>query len=130
MQGLDNTAADGSAAFHWVERIVDDLEKEGLARQWCTEVKVKLKDAKSYLKTGYRVHCKPETATCPDHCRNFALSAEQNTGLVVSEEFFDSRDARVYKCKDTTTESSVSSDSEINMLNARSPDVLRVSEPF
>lgn len=79
LQGLDNTAADGSAAFQTVERIVDDLEKGGLARQWCTEVKGKLKDAKRYLKTGYRVHCKPETATCPDHCRNFALSDEQDT---------------------------------------------------
>ena len=48
--------------------VVDDLEKGGLARQWCTEVKERLKDAKRYLKTGYRVHCKPETATCPDHC--------------------------------------------------------------
>ena len=68
LQGLDNTATDGSAAFQTVERIVDDLEKGGLARQWCTEVKGKLKDAKRYLKTGYFVHCKPETATCPDHC--------------------------------------------------------------
>jgi len=79
LQGLDNTAADGSAAFQTVERIVDDLEKGGLARQWCTEVKGKLKDAKRYLKTGYRVHCKPETAACPDHCRKFALSDEQDT---------------------------------------------------
>ena len=79
MQGLDNTAADGSAAFQTVERIVDDLEKGGLAREWCTEVKERLKDAKSYLKTGYRVHCKPETSTCPDHCRSFALSDEQDT---------------------------------------------------
>ena len=79
LQGLDNTAADGSADFQTVERIVDDLEKGGLARQWRTEVKERLKDAKRYLKTGYRVHCKHETATCPDHCRNFALSDEQDT---------------------------------------------------
>ena len=46
LQGLDNTATDGSAAFQTVERIVDDLEKGGLARQWCTEVKERLKDAK------------------------------------------------------------------------------------
>ena len=67
LQGLDNTATDGSAAFKTVERIFDDLEKGGLARQWCTEVKERLKDAQRYLKTGYRVHCKPERATCPDH---------------------------------------------------------------
>jgi len=33
LQGLDNTAADDSAAFQTVERIVDDLEKGRLARQ-------------------------------------------------------------------------------------------------
>ena len=53
LQGLDNTAADGPAAFQMVKRIVDDLEKGGLARQWCTEVKGKLKNGKRYLKTGY-----------------------------------------------------------------------------
>ena len=51
LQGLDNTAADGSADFQTVERIVDDLENGGLARQWRTEVKERLKDAKRYLKT-------------------------------------------------------------------------------
>ena len=78
LQGLDNTAADGSAGFHTVEVIVDDLEKGGLNRQWCAEVKRKLKDAKRYLKTGYRVHCKPEEDACPDHCRKFALSDEKD----------------------------------------------------
>ena len=76
MQGLDNTAADGSAGFHTAEMIVDDLEKGGLNREWCAEIKEKLKEAKRYLKTGYRVHCKPEEAECPDHCRKFALSDE------------------------------------------------------
>ena len=42
--------------------------------------------------------------------------SQGNTGLVVSEEFFHCRDTRVYKCQDTTTESSVSSDSEIDMF--------------
>ena len=42
--------------------------------------------------------------------------SQENTGLVVSEEFFDCRDTRVYKCKDTSTESSVSSDSEKDMF--------------
>ena len=58
--GLDNTAADGSAAFHTVEMIVDNLEKGGLTRKWCVDVKGKLRDAKRYLKTGYRVHCKSQ----------------------------------------------------------------------
>ena len=62
LQGLDNTAADGSAGFQMVEMIVDNLEKGGLERQWCTEVKRKLRDAKRYLKTDYCVHCNPEEA--------------------------------------------------------------------
>ena len=45
----------------------------------CTEVKGKLNDRKRYLKTGYRVHYKPVTAACPELCRKFALSDEQDT---------------------------------------------------
>ena len=36
LQGLDNTAADGSAAFHTVEMIIDSLEKARLEKKWCT----------------------------------------------------------------------------------------------
>ena len=40
LQGLDNTAADGSAAFQTVEMIIDG----GLEKKWCTEAKRKLED--------------------------------------------------------------------------------------
>ena len=43
IQGLDNTAAAGSAGFQKNEMIVDDLEKGGMNRQWCAEVKERLK---------------------------------------------------------------------------------------
>ena len=78
LQGLDNTAADGSAGFHKIESIVDDLEKGGMDRQWCTEIKERLRNGKRYLKTNFRVHCNPEEAFCPDHCRKFALSDKQD----------------------------------------------------
>ena len=78
LQGFDNTAADGSVGFQKIEMIVDDLEKGGMNRQWCAEVKERLKSEKRYLKTNYRVHCNPEEALCPDHCRKFALSDEQD----------------------------------------------------
>ena len=78
LQGFDNTAADGSVGFQKIEMIVDDLEKGGMNRQWCPEVKERLKSAKLYLKTNYRVHCNKEEALCPDHCRKFALSDEQD----------------------------------------------------
>ena len=35
LQGLENTAADGSAGFQKIEMIVDDLEKGGMNRQCC-----------------------------------------------------------------------------------------------
>ena len=78
LQGFDNTAADGSVGFQKIEMIVDDLEKGGMNRQWCPEVKERLKSAKRYLKTNYRVHCNKEEALCLDHCRKFALSDEQD----------------------------------------------------
>ena len=40
LQCLDNTAADGSAAFQTVEMIIDG----GLEKKWCTEAKRKLED--------------------------------------------------------------------------------------
>lgn len=56
--------------------------------------------------------------------------SQGNTGLVVSEEFFDCRDTRVYKCKDTTTESSVSSDSEIDMFECSEPGCIKSFKTF
>ena len=58
--------------------IVGDLEKGQVNRQWCPEVKERLKSGKRYLKTNYRVHCNEEEALCPDHFRKFALSDEQD----------------------------------------------------
>ena len=74
LQGLDNTAADGAAAFQTLETIVETLEKGGMEKQWCLGVSQKLRDAKRYLKTDFRVHCQAKDSTCADHCRNFALS--------------------------------------------------------
>ena len=78
LQGLDNAATDGSAGFQKIEMIVDDLEKGGMNRQWCAEVKERLKSRKRYLKTNYRVYRNTEEALCPDHCCKFALSDEQD----------------------------------------------------
>ncbi|CAB3984487.1 Transposon Tf2-6 poly [Paramuricea clavata] len=75
LQGLDNIATDGSAAFHTLSRIVEDLEQTyGAEKAWSTQVLRGLKDGKRYLKTNYRVHCRNESSSCPDHCRTFALS--------------------------------------------------------
>ena len=58
------------------------------------------------------------------------LQSQENTGLVVSEECFDCRETRVYKCKDTTTESSVSSDSEIDVFECSEPGCMKSFRTF
>ena len=58
------------------------------------------------------------------------LQSQENTGLVVSEECFDCGETRVYKCKDTTTESSVSSDSEIDMFECSEPGCMKSFRTF
>ena len=45
-----------------------------MEKQWCLDVRRKLRDAKRHLKTDFRVHCQPHDSTCADHCRHFALS--------------------------------------------------------
>ncbi|KAK3703411.1 hypothetical protein QZH41_003914 [Actinostola sp. cb2023] len=74
LQGLDNIATDGAAGFESLEKIVDELEVSGAKHTWCSESKKVLKDCKRYLKTEYPVHCRDRQSTCPDHCRDFALS--------------------------------------------------------
>ena len=74
LQGLDNTAADGAAGFQTLETLIETLEKGGMEKQWCLDVRRKLRDAKRYLKTDFRVHCQPHDSTCADHCRHCALS--------------------------------------------------------
>ena len=56
--------------------------------------------------------------------------SQGKTGLAVSEEFFHCRDTRVYKCQDTTTESSVSSDSEIDMFECSEPGCVESFKTF
>ena len=64
LQGLNNTAADGSGAFQTLETLVETLERGGIEKQWCLDVRRKLRDAKRYLKTDFRVHCQPHDSPC------------------------------------------------------------------
>ena len=74
LQGLDNTAADGSAAFKTLRTIVESLEGVGVNRQQCQQIERNLDKGKQYLKTEYRVHCMDGDSQCADHCRPYALS--------------------------------------------------------
>ena len=69
LKGLDNVAADGTVAFETLERVVEELEKAGASREWGDNIKEKLNQAKRYLKTDNKVHCKEESSPCADHCR-------------------------------------------------------------
>ena len=74
LKGLDNVAADGMAAFETLERVIEELQKAGASPEWGANTKEKLDQAKRYLKTDYKVHCKEESSPCAGHCRVFALS--------------------------------------------------------
>ena len=56
--------------------IVDDLEKGGMNRQWCAEVKERLKSEKRYLKTNYDQYTRPNRKSASS---KHTLSGPQKT---------------------------------------------------
>lgn len=46
----------------------------GLQEEATKDMKRRLKSARQYLKTDYKIHLARESP-CPDHCRQFALSS-------------------------------------------------------
>ena len=74
LSGLDNTAADVSAGFAQLLRIVDELDQIGLAKNVADELRRALSEGKRYLKTQFQSHCQEDESECPDHCRKFGLS--------------------------------------------------------
>lgn len=74
LQGLDNTAADGSTSFSTMEKIAQQLTQVGVDKKWSQDVIKNLQKAKLYLKSEYKVHCQVTSSPCADHCRPFALS--------------------------------------------------------
>lgn len=81
LSGLDNTAADGSAAFERLHGIVDELDQIGLDRQEADKLRESLANAKKYFKTEYQNHCKDTESQCADHCRKFGLSDPSDPDL-------------------------------------------------
>ena len=79
--GLDNTAAEGSAGFERISKIVDDLQQMGQEKSWAQQMKKSIQDGKRYFKTGYRNHCQQDDSTCPDHCVKFGLSDPNDSDL-------------------------------------------------
>ena len=84
LQGLDNIATDGAAGFETLEKLVDELKSLGAVSKWCAQSKTTLKACKRYLKTEYPINCRNgQPSTCPDHCRNFALSDNSDDAFKV-----------------------------------------------
>ena len=74
LAGLDNIAADGSAAFKTLYQILQQLEQVGVDRPWILGITKRLEKAEIYLKTEYKDHCEDKESMCADHCRPFSLS--------------------------------------------------------
>ena len=79
---VDNTAADGSAGFERLCKIVNDLQELGQDDNWSKAIKKSLLDGKRYLKTQYRNHCNESESPCADHCLKFGLSDPKNADLI------------------------------------------------
>ena len=83
LQGLDNTAADGSVAFKTMDEICQRLVQFGVEMKWSQSVTRRLQKAKQYLKTDYKVHCQERESPCAGHCRAFALSDREDKAFQV-----------------------------------------------
>ena len=78
LHSLHNLSAEGATAFDSLLKTTDELQNAGADPYWCVGINEKLNQAKRYLKTDYKVHCKEECSPCEDHCRVFALSDPVN----------------------------------------------------
>lgn len=73
MLGLDYFSYESSEAFDSISNIVETVEKYLCDQDWLSSTKTKLKDARSYLKSDYRIHVKLSSRSA-DHCATFSLS--------------------------------------------------------
>ena len=73
LEGLDNVAAERTAAFETLDKVVEELQKAGASPEWIVNIKERLNQGKRYLKIDYKLHCKEDSSPCVDHCRVFDL---------------------------------------------------------
>lgn len=74
LRGFDNTVVDGVDGFKDLLRIVDELERVGVFKDWCEKVRKRLYEGKLYFKIIYRDYCREDGSCCFDYCRAFVLS--------------------------------------------------------
>ena len=51
LKGLNNVAAEGTAAFETLDKVVEELQKAGASPEWIVNIKERLNRGKKYLKT-------------------------------------------------------------------------------
>jgi len=98
--GLDNIAADGSAGFERLDRIVDKLNQIGLKKDVADELRISLHDGNRYFKTEYQSHCQDDESQCPDYCRKLGLSDPKDPDF--QEHFKHQHTLRCPQCDDIT----------------------------
>lgn len=101
LSGLDNIAADGSAGFERLYRIVDELDQIGLEKSVADELRRSFQDGKRYFKTEYQSHCQDDESQCPDHCRKFGLSDPNDQDF--QEQCAHQHTLRCPQCDDITS---------------------------
>ncbi|CAB4029913.1 SURP and G-patch domain-containing 1, partial [Paramuricea clavata] len=84
LQGLDYFSAEGGKAFDDMVTVVDKLgDVYELGLTWSKEQIRKLKLAKRYFKSDYKVHVS-STSRVPDHCRPYALSLANDSNFTTT----------------------------------------------
>ncbi|CAB4030368.1 Hypothetical predicted protein [Paramuricea clavata] len=73
LQGLDYISSAGAQAFDDLSVVVDHLGDKFMGMEWAKDQKDRLKSAKRYLKSDFKVHVSKQT-TVPDHRRKYSLS--------------------------------------------------------
>ena len=77
LHGLDNTTAEGTETFDSLRTIGHNLVENGAEGHWGETMREKLKEAKRYLKTDYKIHV-GRSKNSSDHCTVHALSDPDN----------------------------------------------------
>ena len=82
LQGLDNTTAEGTEAIDKVTDVLKTLGDHGSEATWVKDAEQKIKEAKRYLKTEFKLaHVGRDCETCADHCTAHALGDTSDSNL-------------------------------------------------
>ncbi|KAK3721866.1 hypothetical protein QZH41_011502, partial [Actinostola sp. cb2023] len=73
LAGLDSTQTDGVCALGTLEETSNELSKLGLPEETSKDITRRLRAARHYLKTDYKIHVS-RADRCADHCSVYAMS--------------------------------------------------------